>query len=246
MSWPPILAAVSLALWLYLLLGRSGFWRVWPRIEDEAPPEPRSWPPLIAVVPARNEAAFVATTLPTLLAQDYPGRFEVLMVDAHSDDGTGEVEAERLDLVSLMVKLRCASVWERFLIPPFVFFFRKLYPFTAVNDPARGLAAAAGGCRPSCSIAPGCAAASCSSWPQTPVCSPRTCWCSGGAPEASGFKRACSTTVGKSALQAGWCGRTRCVSSATSTRRATCTCTFPRGRHRRTGRRRASPSRQRS
>ena len=95
MSWPPILAAVSLALWLYLLLGRSGFWRVRRRIEDEAPPEPRSWPPLIAVVPARNEAAFVATTLPSLLAQDYPGRFEVLLVDDHSDDGTGEV-ARRL------------------------------------------------------------------------------------------------------------------------------------------------------
>jgi hopene-associated glycosyltransferase HpnB len=45
-----------------------------------------------------------------------------------------------------MVKLRCASFWERFLIPPFVFFFRKLYPFAAVNDPSRPLAAAAGGC----------------------------------------------------------------------------------------------------
>jgi hopene-associated glycosyltransferase HpnB len=45
-----------------------------------------------------------------------------------------------------MVKLRCAGVWERVLIPPFVFFFRKLYPFAAVNDPARPVAAAAGGC----------------------------------------------------------------------------------------------------
>jgi hypothetical protein len=57
-----------------------------------------------------------------------------------------KAEAERLDLVSLMVRLRCATFWERLLIPPFVFFFQKLYPFGAVNNPARSTAAAAGGC----------------------------------------------------------------------------------------------------
>lgn len=58
------------------------------------------------------------------------------------------VHAERsqLDLVSLMVKLRCDNFWERFLIPGFVFFFQKLYPFPWVNDPRRPIAAAAGGC----------------------------------------------------------------------------------------------------
>jgi hopene-associated glycosyltransferase HpnB len=49
-------------------------------------------------------------------------------------------------LTSLMVKLRCESLAERLLIPAFIFFFRKLYPFAWVNDPARGTAAAAGGC----------------------------------------------------------------------------------------------------
>ena len=57
-----------------------------------------------------------------------------------------KAEAERLDLVSLMVRLRCASAWERLLIPAFVFFFQKLYPFRRVNDPADATAAAAGGC----------------------------------------------------------------------------------------------------
>ncbi len=57
-----------------------------------------------------------------------------------------KAEAERLDLVSLMVRLRCVSFWERLLIPPFVFFFQKLYPFAAVNDPGSRVAAAAGGC----------------------------------------------------------------------------------------------------
>lgn len=50
------------------------------------------------------------------------------------------------DMVSLMVRLRCRSVWEQLLIPAFVFFFQKLYPFRWVNDPANPTAAAAGGC----------------------------------------------------------------------------------------------------
>ena len=49
-------------------------------------------------------------------------------------------------LTSLMVKLRCESAAERLLIPAFVFFFQKLYPFAWVNDPGRRTAAAAGGC----------------------------------------------------------------------------------------------------
>ncbi|MBV8442440.1 MAG: glycosyltransferase, partial [Hyphomicrobiales bacterium] len=40
-------------------------------------------------------------------------------------------------LTSLMVKLRCESPAERWLVPAFVFFFQKLYPFAWVNDPGR-------------------------------------------------------------------------------------------------------------
>ncbi|WER49179.1 glycosyltransferase [Cupriavidus sp. WKF15] len=53
---------------------------------------------------------------------------------------------ERRDLVSLMVRLRCVSAWERLIVPAFVFFFAKLYPFERVRDPRHGVAAAAGGC----------------------------------------------------------------------------------------------------
>ncbi|WP_244641907.1 glycosyltransferase [Chelatococcus reniformis] len=49
-------------------------------------------------------------------------------------------------LTSLMVKLRCTSAAERWLVPAFVFFFQMLYPFAWVNDPRRRTAAAAGGC----------------------------------------------------------------------------------------------------
>ncbi len=53
---------------------------------------------------------------------------------------------ERLDMASLMVKLHCARGWERLLVPAFVYFFQKLYPFPRVNDPRSRVAAAAGGC----------------------------------------------------------------------------------------------------
>jgi hopene-associated glycosyltransferase HpnB len=54
-------------------------------------------------------------------------------------------ERVRLDLVSTMVMLHCAGLWERLLVPAFVFFFQKLYPFPSVNDPSKRIAAAAGG-----------------------------------------------------------------------------------------------------
>ncbi|WP_036485496.1 glycosyltransferase [Myxosarcina sp. GI1] len=57
-----------------------------------------------------------------------------------------KAETEHLDLVSLMVLLRCKSFWEKLLIPAFVFFFQKLYPFSLVNNPNSSIAAAAGGC----------------------------------------------------------------------------------------------------
>ena len=57
-----------------------------------------------------------------------------------------KAQEDDLDLVSLMVLLRCQSFWEKLLIPAFVFFFQKLYPFRWVNNPKYSTAAAAGGC----------------------------------------------------------------------------------------------------
>lgn len=57
-----------------------------------------------------------------------------------------KAEQENLDLVSLMVQLRCETIWEHLLIPAFIFFFQKIYPFNWVNDPQNPVAAAAGGC----------------------------------------------------------------------------------------------------
>lgn len=55
-------------------------------------------------------------------------------------------EARGLVLVSLMVWLRCSAPVEKLLVPAFVYFFQKLYPFPWVNDPDDVMAAAAGGC----------------------------------------------------------------------------------------------------
>jgi len=54
-------------------------------------------------------------------------------------------EARRLALVSLMARLDARGAGA-LLIPAFVFFFQKLYPFPLVNDPSSTVAAAAGGC----------------------------------------------------------------------------------------------------
>jgi hopene-associated glycosyltransferase HpnB len=55
-------------------------------------------------------------------------------------------EAEQRVLTSIMVRLRCASLAEKALIPAFVFFFAMLYPFSRINNPRSRVAAAAGGC----------------------------------------------------------------------------------------------------
>ncbi|SIS84000.1 glycosyltransferase [Alicyclobacillus vulcanalis] len=214
------IAAVSLAAWLFLLLARGLYWRMHLAMDTKSAAEEvegegaRNWPAVCAVVPARNEADVLPRTLPALLSQAYPGRFQVILVDDHSDDGTAQVamraaaemgasdrlrvvaaealpagwtgkvwamqnglkhvpddaeyilftdadilhpptsvtalvaaaERRNLDLVSLMVRLRAESAWEKLLIPAFVYFFAKLYPFAWVADPRKKTAAAAGGC----------------------------------------------------------------------------------------------------
>jgi len=52
----------------------------------------------------------------------------------------------RLDLVSLMVLLQARSFPERLLIPPFLYFFLKLYPPRRIADTKARMAGAAGGC----------------------------------------------------------------------------------------------------
>ncbi|MET9503358.1 glycosyltransferase [Streptomyces sp. NPDC006622] len=206
------ISAVSLAAWLWLLLCQGFFWRTDVRLPPRA--DPGEWPSVCVVVPARDEAAVLPASLPSLLAQDYPGRAEIFLVDDGSSDGTGELARELarhhgglpltvdspgeppagwtgklwavrhgialararepeyllltdadiahapdslrelvaaaraggFDLVSQMARLRVESVWERLVVPAFVYFFAQLYPFRRIGRPRARTAAAAGGC----------------------------------------------------------------------------------------------------
>jgi hopene-associated glycosyltransferase HpnB len=81
-----LIAAIPLAIWLYLAFLRGNFWRL---EEDNTEPKPlEKWPRVVAIVPARNEAATIARAVTGLLSQNYPGEFKTIVVDDHSDDGT--------------------------------------------------------------------------------------------------------------------------------------------------------------
>ncbi|GCB89929.1 glycosyl transferase family 2 [Streptomyces noursei] len=89
MEW---IGAGSLLAWLWLLLGQGFFWRTDVRLPDRRDPD--RWPSVAVVVPARDEAAVLPASLPTLLAQKYPGRAEVFLIDDGSTDGTGALARE--------------------------------------------------------------------------------------------------------------------------------------------------------
>ncbi|WP_142172431.1 glycosyltransferase [Streptomyces sp. SLBN-134] len=85
-------AAGSLAAWLWLLLCQGFFWRTDVRLPPSR--DPARWPSVCVVIPARDEAAVLPASLPSVLAQDYPGRAEVFLVDDGSADGTGALARE--------------------------------------------------------------------------------------------------------------------------------------------------------
>jgi glycosyltransferase involved in cell wall biosynthesis len=188
----PWIGVLSFFIWVYLLAGRGGFWRL-SKAATELTLPLTSAPRIAVVVPARDEAEVISLAIRSLLEQDYPGRVQIFVVDDHSSDETASVahraagdkaeqvtmssatplpagwtgkmwalsegvrqaaqfapdyflftdadivhasdsiaslvaraQADKLDLVSIMARLRCSSLAERALIPPFVFFFHAL------------------------------------------------------------------------------------------------------------------------
>ena len=210
---PTLIAAAALAAWLYLTFLRGYFWRANERLDDA--PKPIDWPDIVAVIPARDEAATIGAVIDAHMSARYPGKFSVILVDDGSTDQTAEfarraadgkdrpfelletpalepgwtgklwalhhgltkageiapqakyalltdadivlakdtlerlvakAEREQLALTSLMARLDAKGQWGALLIPAFIYFFQKLYPFPLVNDPSENTAAAAGGC----------------------------------------------------------------------------------------------------
>jgi hopene-associated glycosyltransferase HpnB len=98
------LAFLPLAIWAYLLTGRGMFWLARDRDDLNEPAEPKTWPSVTAVVPARDESDVIAQSIGSLLTQDYPGAFHVILVDDQSSDGTDRIarslpSQERLTIV---------------------------------------------------------------------------------------------------------------------------------------------------
>ncbi|HTW74878.1 MAG TPA: glycosyltransferase [Steroidobacteraceae bacterium] len=88
-----LLAALPLLIWMYLLTARGGFWRVSRQMNPWAAGTDRTGragplPRVVAVIPARNEAASIGTTVSSLLRQRFAGSLRVIVVDDGSTDGT--------------------------------------------------------------------------------------------------------------------------------------------------------------
>jgi len=89
-----IVALASVAIWAGLLAAHGGFWRA-RETDEEAVTEPHAWPEVTAVVPARDEADVIGRAIASLVAQDYPGRFRIVLVDDGSSDGTADIALAR-------------------------------------------------------------------------------------------------------------------------------------------------------
>jgi hopene-associated glycosyltransferase HpnB len=85
-----LIPSMVLAIWLYLLAGRGAFWLAGER-DDEVAAGEGVWPSITAVIPARDEAECVGETVASLLRQNCPGEFTVIVVDDQSRDATAQV-----------------------------------------------------------------------------------------------------------------------------------------------------------
>jgi hopene-associated glycosyltransferase HpnB len=96
-------ALLSLAIWLYLVFGHGGFWRSRPQLPPATPVE---FPDIDIIVPAREESETIGAVMGSLLAQDYAGKFQVILVDDNSADDTATLagQAPNLQVIRLFTK----------------------------------------------------------------------------------------------------------------------------------------------
>lgn len=87
-----LIALAGLAVWLYLITLHGGFWRLTEHDRRFAPAgaDAPAGTHVVAIVPARDEADVIATSLASLFAQEFAGRLDVVLVDDESSDGTAE------------------------------------------------------------------------------------------------------------------------------------------------------------
>lgn len=76
--------------WVVLAVAAPFVFTMRPRLRDCPPPPPEDAPLISAIVPARNEAVNIGACLGSLLHSHY-ARFEVIIVDDQSSDGTRDI-----------------------------------------------------------------------------------------------------------------------------------------------------------
>jgi hopene-associated glycosyltransferase HpnB len=85
-----VLAGLAFAAWVYLFFLHHRFWHGGERLPREVP-SLDSWPSVIAIVPARDEAVTIGDCVCALMAQNYAGDFSIIVVDDASSDGTNDI-----------------------------------------------------------------------------------------------------------------------------------------------------------
>jgi len=106
---PFILALILVAISAVYAAVLSGFIRGMMRLKQNRPIEPEIWPSLSVILPARNEAAVLERTLRSLCQQDYPGEWEIIVVDDRSTDDTPRILT---DLATVIPRLRSIRITE--------------------------------------------------------------------------------------------------------------------------------------
>jgi hopene-associated glycosyltransferase HpnB len=98
-----LIALLSLLVWLYLFFAHGRFWLSTPELP---PAVPEDHPDVDIVVPARDEAHTIGPVIGSLLAQDYRGKFRIILVDDNSTDGTAALAgtAANLTVITLQSK----------------------------------------------------------------------------------------------------------------------------------------------
>ncbi len=102
------LGLLSLAIWVYLIVARGGFWRCASRLEPVAKLT-HDAPSVVAVVPARDEAQVITQCIVSLLRQEYPGEFGIVLVDDHSSDDTAEIARRAACSIGAEARLRIVA-----------------------------------------------------------------------------------------------------------------------------------------
>jgi len=107
-----LIAAVPALIWLYLLLAHGDFWRI-SRHFTPAPAQRDLARKIVAIIPARDEAALIGDTVNSLLRQEFAGSVHVIVIDDGSADGTGVAaldEAARLGASAALTVIHGAPV----------------------------------------------------------------------------------------------------------------------------------------